>query len=345
MQQRFDITNNVLLWLKSYLNDRQQRVVLNGYASDWVKVTTGVPQGSILGPSLFLMYIDDLPDECENSNSLLFADDAKLFRIITCLADCILLQGDLNKIYTWCTCWKIDLNVDKCLTMCFTNKRSNKVVYSYSIGLHVLENVNVVKDLGVYLTYNLNFRHHIERTVSSANRMLAFVRRVTKDLQDVPVHICLYRSLVLSKLEYCLSIWSPSQAYLIDKLERVQKRAVKWLAFKSRVPYRNVSYSSLCNHFNLKELRSRRNQLDLRNFNKLLNGHINCSYLLQEVSLYTPQRHLRNNTVFYSRSRINLRKNTFLPRVHTLANSVNNRINIFENDITAFKPSVSTMNL
>ena len=343
MQQRFGIANNVLKWFESYLKDRQQRVVLNGIAAEWVKVTSGVPQGSILGPLLFLMYIDDLPDECDNTDSLLFADDAKFFRIIGCLADCLLLQNDLNKIFAWCTRWKINLNVDKCFTMHFTNKRSNKIVYTYCFDVHILKTVNVVKDLGVYLTSNLNFRHHIEKTVSSANRMLAFVRRVTKDLQDIPVHISLYRSLVLSKLEYCLSVWSPSQAYFIDKLERVQKRAVKWLAFKSRTPYRNVSYSSLCKQFNLTALSSRRNQFDLRNFNKLLNGHINCSNLLQEVSLYTPQRRTRRTAVFHSPARINLRKNTFLPRAHSLANSFINQIDIFENDVNAFKRSVSTL--
>ena len=343
MQQRFGITNNVLKWFESYLKNRQQRVVLNGIAAEWVKVTSGVPQGSILGPLLFLMYVDDLPDECENSESLLFADDAKFFRIIGCLADCLLLQSDLNKIFAWCTRWKINLNVKKCFTMHFTNKRSNKIVYTYFFDVRILKNINVVKDLGVYLTPNLNFRFHIEKTVSSANRMLAFVRRVTKDLQDLPVHISLYRSLVLSKLEYCLSVWSPSQAYLIDKLERVQKRAVKWLAFKSRTPYRNVSYSTLCNQFNLTILSSRRNQLDLRNFNKLLNGRINCSYLLQEVSLYTPQRRTRRTPVFHSPARINLRKNTFLPRAHYMANLFTNQINIFETNVNSFKKSVSNL--
>ena len=94
--RRFGIFHNELKWFESYLDNRYQRVVLHGIESAWVRVTSGVPQGSILGPLLFVMYIDDLSEICENSESLFFADDSKLFRFISCVADCLKLQFDLD---------------------------------------------------------------------------------------------------------------------------------------------------------------------------------------------------------------------------------------------------------
>ena len=109
------------------------------------------------------------------------------------------------------------------------------------------EYVNIVKGLGVYFQNDFNFRFQINEIVLKANRMLGFIRRHTKDFKDISVLAILYCSLVLSHLEYCSSIWSPSQTYLIENLERVQKRAVKWLAFKTLKNYQNIDCHSLKN--------------------------------------------------------------------------------------------------
>ena len=204
-------------------------MVLNGVESTWISVTSGVPQGSILGPLLFIMYIDDICDECKNSEPLLFADDGKFYRAINSLIDCVNLQLDLDRIYQWTLKWKLDLNLSKCNFICFSNKRKNTISYCYKFGNHVIENVDVVKDLGIYFTSIFSFKHHIEFIVSKASRMLGFVYRTTKEFKDNTVLLTLYKSLVRSRLEYCSSIWSPSQQYLIDKVERVQSRLVRWL--------------------------------------------------------------------------------------------------------------------
>ena len=122
------------------------------------------------------MYIDDLPDECEYSESLLFADDDKVFRIIQCISDCLRLQSDLNRLFEWCSTWKIHLNLTKCNFICFSNKR-NKIDFVYRLGDHVIEKVDVIKDLGVYFSSNMIFRYHIEKTVSSSLRMLGSARK------------------------------------------------------------------------------------------------------------------------------------------------------------------------
>ena len=196
MQYRFGIANNELQWFKSYLYNRYLRVVLHGIESAWVEVTSGVPEGSILGPSLFLMYIDDLPLECANSESLLFADDNKIFRVISCLADCFKLQCDLDNVYEWCIQWKLNLHFDKCFSICFSNRRKNKILFTYKFGTQVMESIDNIKDLGIYFSSNFTFKYHIEHTVSQALKMLGFINRTCKAFDDKSVLISLYKSLV-----------------------------------------------------------------------------------------------------------------------------------------------------
>ena len=148
---------------------------MNGVESAWVKVTSGVPQGSILGPLLFIMYIDDLCEVSENSKSLFFADDGKMYRFISCVGDCLKLQFDLNKVYEWSIMWRINLHFDKCFMICFSNRRKNKILHSYRFGDNLIKAVDSVKDLGVYFTSNLTFKLHIEEVVSKAMKMMGFV--------------------------------------------------------------------------------------------------------------------------------------------------------------------------
>ena len=115
----------------------------------------------IIGPLLFLMYINDLPKVCPNSRILLFADDAKLFKRISSIVDCLALQSDINNILQWCSKWKLSLNVSKCYFIRFTNKR-NVLNFSYCLGESVLEEVKNIRDLGIFFSSNLSFKYHIE---------------------------------------------------------------------------------------------------------------------------------------------------------------------------------------
>ena len=99
--QMYGFNGNLLKWLKSYLDEREQRVIIEGQTSDWCKVTSGVPQGSILGPLLFNLYINDMPTVCRSSSIALFADDAKCFKTVKSRDDCISLQSDLGKLLAW----------------------------------------------------------------------------------------------------------------------------------------------------------------------------------------------------------------------------------------------------
>ena len=341
ISRKFGIEGNALNWFNSYLNARQQRVVINGSHSNWYTATSGVPQGSIIGPTLFIMYINDIVDCVHYSEILLFADDCKIYKDISSVIDCDLLQQDLNRIYLWCQEWHMKLHQDKCFYMNFSLKRSNDISSNYFIGENALKRIFEMKDLGVYFTPNLNFNLHISKITSKSLQMFGFMKRVTRDFTDVKTLHVLYNSLVRSRLEYCSQIWNPSSAAAICKLERVQRKYINHVSYKSNVYYNRQSYESLCEHFNLKTLQSRRNISDLCFLNKIFHNNVNSPYLTGEVFLRVPQRILRNKPTFHVNCRILKRKDSFMPRVLTLANNFDLYDYIVMSRPTEFKSTVS----
>ena len=155
----YGLCGNLNSWFRSYLTDRLQRVVISGHKSAWGKVTSGVPQGSILGPIMIIMYINDFTRCVKNSEMSLYADDSKIFKSIDTKSDCKSLQADVDNITTWCREWKLDLNMDKCSTITFTNKNFF-ILYKYYINRTFLSRVNTIKDLGVILSSNVNYNTH-----------------------------------------------------------------------------------------------------------------------------------------------------------------------------------------
>jgi len=142
------ITGHLLNWLRSFLTSRSQRVVINGKFSRWLPVTSGVPQGSILGPLLFLLYIDDLATVVHHSTIKLFADDVGIYHEVKGYEDCKKLQDDLNRIFLWTVKWQLRLNSQKCNALMITRKR-NPLIHTYCVNGSPITCKSLIRYLGV----------------------------------------------------------------------------------------------------------------------------------------------------------------------------------------------------
>lgn len=222
-----NINPKVIIWINGYLNGLQQSVVINGSKSSAVNVTSGVPQGSVLGPLLFLIYINSIVDGV-TSPIKLFGDHCVVFREIKSRKDAEILQNDLCRISTWCQNWKLSLNVRKCCCVSFTN-RIRKVDITYEINNSIISNESHYKYLGVYFSDNFKWIKHIDMTVTKAGRMLYFIRRNFRQASQT-VKQTLYLMYVRSILDYACVIWDPHQQYLIDRLEKIQNQAATFVS-------------------------------------------------------------------------------------------------------------------
>ena len=224
--EHYGVDGNVHGWISSWLTNRSQRVTLDGTSSNEVNVRSGVPQGTVLGPLMFLIYINDIGENI-TSNLRLFADDSLVYFAIETPQDCLTLQKDLDKLSLWASKWQMTFNVTKCKTLSITRKR-NPIYHQYSMNNQPLESVRNHPYLGVEVTQKLNWSNHIDHITAKANRSLSFVKR---NLKRCPENIKeqAYKSLVRSHLEYASTVWSPHQKYQIDKLEAVQRKAARFI--------------------------------------------------------------------------------------------------------------------
>ena len=208
-----------------------QRVVIDGKNSEWLPVTSGVPQGSLLGPALFVLFINDMPCAVSQCSTLaLFADDAKCFRTIRSASDCVLFQGDIDNLVDWSDVWKMAFNMDKC-SLCTITRKRNPIIYDYNMRGKALKRVEAQRDLGVLITCDARFNEHIYAQVNKANKMLGFIRRSLSSRSDqfLPTFRSLYVALVRSHLEYASEIWSPKSVTLIKFIEGVQRHGTRLL--------------------------------------------------------------------------------------------------------------------
>ena len=222
----YGIDDNINRWVRAFLTNRTQEVVVDGGKSDRAAVASGVPQGTVLGPLLFLLHINDLPLNVESSVRL-FADDCLLYRAISSREEAEVLQRDLHSLYAWGQRWGMSFNVKKCNIMRITRSRT-PITKFYTLGGQILDQVNQAPYLGVLISEELEWAPHINSITSKANSTLGFIRRnlkqCPKDLKELA-----YMSLVRSKLEYAAGTWDPHHEYNINKLERVQRCAARFV--------------------------------------------------------------------------------------------------------------------
>ena len=194
-------------WINAFLCYRQQPVVVNGVKSDWVPVVSGVPQGTVLGPVLFSLHINDITADIE-SEIRLFADDCVCYREIKDQEDILKLQRDIDRLGNWARKWGMRFQPVKCNMMQLTRKHLNKIQAFYTLEGAVLENVDNIKYLGVTITNDLKWNTHISNICTKANRNLGFLRRT---LFSCPQNVkeAAYKGMVRPILEYGSSVWDP----------------------------------------------------------------------------------------------------------------------------------------
>ena len=256
------IDGAVARWIENWLDDRRQRVVVHGSVSEWVPVISGVPQGSVLGPLLFIIYVNDMDGDMAARISK-FADDTKLGMNVAEEGNVARLQEDLRKIGEWSDTWQMPFNVSKCKVMHIGHRNPQSV---YTLQGARLEMTDREKDLGVTITSDLKFSKQCIEAEKKAQRMLGYVKRQF-GYRNKEIVLTLYNSLIRPHLEYAVQFWSPSLRKDIIRLERVQARATKLIP-----SIRHLSYENRLKELDLFSLETRRLRGQLIEVFKILQG-------------------------------------------------------------------------
>ena len=209
-------------WISSFPNSRTQQVLVEGQSSEKVPVVSGVPQGSVLGPVLFLIFINDLPDNI-SSRTRLFADDCILYRQISSETDQRLLQEDLDRLATWEKTWGMEFHPQKCSVMRISRARVART-FQYHLKDVSLAEEPSSKYLGVDLQSNLSWKNHISRITKKFNNMLYFLRHNLRQASE-ETKAQAYFTMVRSNLDYCSTIWSPYERDQKHQIEMFQRRS------------------------------------------------------------------------------------------------------------------------
>ena len=233
--ESYGIQGDIKKWIESFLSGRTQIVKVNGAESKVAPVLSGIPQGSVLGPILFVIYIDDLLENIK-SEGLLFADDTKIFKQITSREDALILQSDLNLLEQWSKNWLLNFHPDKCHVLTLGKFDNIRHAHRYNIYDTELEHVFEEKDLGIIMDGDLSFEEHISLKVKKANAIMGLIRRSFSFL-DGHLFKKLYTTFVRPHLEYAVAVWAPHLIKYINIIENVQIRATKLVDGFSELDY------------------------------------------------------------------------------------------------------------
>lgn len=318
------IGGKFLRWIQSWLSNRRQRVYVDGEYSNWAGVVSGVPQGSVLGPTLFLVFINDI--DCGLVSKLgKFADDSKLIKGINSQADTDILSNDLLQLEAWSTDWQMLFNSEKCSVIHLGNKNPCNEYHFCGTTLKATEKE---RDLGVIVDKTFKFSEQCNVAANKANMQLGMIKRNIVS-RDKNIILKLYKTLVRPKLEYCVQAWRPFLQKDIEQLEKVQRRATRMIK-----ECKGLGYEERLKITGLTSLENRRDRGDMLEVYKTLTGKNKIDYKklfrLSENSV-TRGHHLK---LHKNRSRLDIRKYFFSQRV------VNNW-----NDLPNYVVEASTINM
>lgn len=303
----YGVSDTTHAWISSFLNGRRQAVVVDGQKSDFIPVRSGVPQGSVIGPVLFLIYINDLPTRV-SSLSRLFADDTALYRLIATSEDHNTLQSDLQELEVWEQEWDMHFHPDKCSVLTVSRKQSPST-HEYRLHDCILQNVSSLKYLGLTLQDNAKFDKHIDAVTAKANRTLGFLRRNLR-IGSISIKSQAYKALVRPILEYACTVWDPAASKDITKLEAVQHRAARFVLNRHQ---KTASVKQMLQDLQWPSLEDRRRSARLCMLYRISNGlaAVKSTQLKQQ-----PHRARRTHPLTFDRipCRADYRLNSFFPR-------------------------------
>ena len=305
---KLGVNKNVVMWIKSFLKNRTQSVVVEGHQSEVLPVLSGVPQGSVLGPSLFLCYINDLPDSLK-SRVRLFADDTVVYLTINSIHDSETLQQDLCKLEQWEKTWSMEFNPDKCEVIRISKKR--KITnFPYKLHRKELKSTKNAKYLGITISQDFSWKTHIQNVSHKANNTLKYIKRNIQT-NNTRIKESAYKTYVRPQLEYCSTVWHPWQKNLTYELERVQRAACRYTL--NNYDYR-ASVTDMLHSLKWQSLESR------RNFTSLI-----MLYKIHHSIVFVDHNHLfitryLNFQMPFSRTQYHM--NSFFPRTIRLWNNL-----------------------
>jgi len=325
------IRGKLLEWIREWLKDRKQRVCIQGTCSSWKEVTSGVPQGSVLGPVLFLIYINDL-DSGIISWLLKFADDTKLLSRVVNEEERLQLQADLDRLVEWSKVWQMRFNVGKCKVLHLGRGNVNS---KYYMDRQELEEVEEERDLGVMITGDLKASRQCRVAYNKAMKMLGMMSRTIR-FKNKAVLLSLYKTLVRPSLEYCSPAWSPH--YIKDKvlLERAQHRFTRMIPGLAK-----KDYPTRLKLLGIWSLEERRNRADLIEVFKILRGQSAIPASIFEMNADTRTRGHSRKLVKH-RCKTDLRKYFFSERVIDGWNNLDQQC-VDAQSVNAFKSNLSRL--
>ena len=285
LKYQFCIDGYLLGFIINYLKDRAQSVVLGSFTSTSKPVTSGVPQGSILGPTLFVLFLNDITEKIDSkTNILMYADDTKIWREINCEEDHHVLQRDIDSVMDWALQNCMKFHPSKCKALMVSKAKMPFldilpfVQYYYSLGTELIDYCETEKDLGIHINGTLNFSHHSDTLYSKANQRLGLMKRTCHFIKNSNRKRALFLTMVRSLFEHCPYVWKPSSMTSISKLENIQKRGLKWI-LSDNYSQSTISYSSNyhiylthCKQLNILPIKFRFNFHDLKMFHSIVNG-------------------------------------------------------------------------
>ena len=281
----YGIKGPIQQWIRAFLTDRTMWVTVDGASSPATRVLSGVPQGTVMGPLLFLIYINDLPSKVSPGTTVrLFADDCLVYRDITSEEDQLTLQKDLAALQDWAEKWGMRFNPKKCNILRISRGRPRDRFYT--MCGEILQEVQEVKYLGVTISNNLKWEKHISAKTSRANSTLHFISRTLRHCPENARQLA-YFTLVRSTLEYSCTVWDPHYGKDTDRLEMVNRGAARIVKGRS-LRDREVSVTALLDDLKWKTLEERRKDLRLILMYKIVNGLVAVPT--------TPQTRLRSHT-------------------------------------------------